>query len=131
MPRTLDESTRKLLDGKNFATVSTLTVDGGPQASVVWYRRDGDTVVFSATEDRAKVRNLRRDPRVSITVFALENPYHSVELRGIAEIVPDPAKELPLALSLRYLGEAPPPEPGDIARVIVRVTPTKVNSFSV
>ncbi|MFD7868235.1 PPOX class F420-dependent oxidoreductase [Streptomyces sp. NPDC057682] len=131
MSATLDDATRTLLDGKNFATVSTLNADGGPQASVVWYRRDGDTVVFSATEGRAKVRNLRRDPRVSITVFDLANPYHSVELRGTAEIVPDPSKELPLSLSLRYLGEAPPPEPDEIARVIVRVTPTRVNSFSV
>ncbi|MGW0663326.1 PPOX class F420-dependent oxidoreductase [Streptodolium elevatio] len=131
MSTTLDEPTRKLLGGKNFATVSTLTADGGPQASVVWYQRDGDTLVFSATEGRAKVRNLRRDPRVSVTVFDLDNPYHSVELRGTAEIVPDPAKELPLALSLRYLGEAPPPEPDEIARVVVRVTPAKVNSFSV
>ncbi|UGQ11636.1 PPOX class F420-dependent oxidoreductase [Yinghuangia sp. ASG 101] len=128
---TLDESTRRLLDGRNFATVSTLDADGGPQASVVWYQRDGDTVAFSSTEDRAKVRNLRRDPRVSITVFAMDNPYHSVELRGTAEIVPDPAKELPLALSFRYLGEAPPPEPDEIVRVIVRVTPTKVNRFAV
>ncbi|MGW1225330.1 PPOX class F420-dependent oxidoreductase [Streptomyces sp. NPDC001478] len=131
MSATLDDATRTLLDGKNFATVSTLNADGGPQASVVWYRRDGDTVVFSATEGRAKVRNLRRDPRVSITVFDLANPYHSVELRGTAVIVPDPSKELPLSLSLRYLGEAPPPEPDEIARVIVRVTPTRVNSFSV
>lgn len=131
MSTTLDEPTRKLLDGRNFATVSTLNADGGPQASVVWYQRDGDTVVFSATEGRAKVRNLRRDPRVSITVFDMDNPYHSVELRGVAEIVPDPAKELPPALSLRYLGEAPPPESDEIARVIVRVTPTRVNTFAV
>ncbi|OPC82946.1 PPOX class F420-dependent enzyme [Embleya scabrispora] len=131
MSITLDDATLKLLDAKNFATVSTLNADGGPQASVVWFQRDGDTIVFSATEGRAKVRNLRRDPRVSVTVFDLENPYHSVELRGTAEIVPDPTKELPLALSLKYLGEAPPPEPETIARVVVRVTPTRVNSFSV
>ena len=32
----LDEVTRKLLDGRNFASVATLNPDGGPQASVVW-----------------------------------------------------------------------------------------------
>src|SRR4051794_38789610 len=40
----LDEVIRKLLDGKNFASVATLNPDGGPQASVVWILRDGDTV---------------------------------------------------------------------------------------
>jgi hypothetical protein len=48
----LDEVTRKLLDGRNFASVATLNPDGGPQTSVV---RDGDTVLFSAIATRRKV----------------------------------------------------------------------------
>src|SRR5689334_6541802 len=70
----LDETTRKLLDGKNFATVATVNPDGGPQASVVWILRDGDTVLFSAVASRRKVLNLTRDPRVSLTVFDIANP---------------------------------------------------------
>ena len=54
----LDEATRKLLDARNFATVATLNPDGGPQASVVWVLRDGDTVLFSAIATRRKVLNL-------------------------------------------------------------------------
>ena len=42
----LDETTRELLDGKNFATVATVNPDGGPQTSVVWILRDGDTVLW-------------------------------------------------------------------------------------
>jgi PPOX class probable F420-dependent enzyme len=86
----LDETTRKLLDGKNFATVATVNPDGGPQASVVWILRDGDTVLFSAVASRRKVLNLTRDPRVSLTVFDLANPYQSLELRGTAELTGDP-----------------------------------------
>src|SRR5262249_57030778 len=41
MAITLDEPTRRILDGKNFATVATVNPDGGPQTSVVWYRRRG------------------------------------------------------------------------------------------
>ena len=125
-----DESTRTLLDGKNFATVATLNPDGGPQASVVWFRRAGDVIEFSVTVDRRKARNLLRDPRISITVFDTANPYQSVEIRGVAELVEDPAKELPLALSHRYLGADPPPEPDAIKRLIVRVIPERVNAFS-
>ena len=126
----LDETTRELLDGKNFATVATVNPDGGPQTSVVWILRDGDTVLFSAVASRRKVLNLTRDPRVSLTVFDLANPYQSVELRGTAELTGDPGKSLPRALSQKYLGEDPPPEPDELARVIVRVIPERVNAFS-
>jgi len=42
----------------------------------------------------------------------------------------DPGKSLPSALSQKYLGEDPPPEPDELARVIVRVIPERVNAFS-
>jgi PPOX class probable F420-dependent enzyme len=126
----LDEATRELLDGKNFATVATVNPDGGPQASVVWILRDGDTVLFSAISTRRKVVNLTRDPRISLTVFDIANPYQSVEVRGTAELTGDPAKSLPRALSRKYLGHDPPPEPDEVTRVVVRVIPQKVNAFS-
>ena len=126
----LDDVTRELLDGKNFATVATVNPDGGPQASVVWILRDGDTVLFSALSTRRKVLNLTRDPRVSLTVFDTENPYQSVEIRGTVELTGDPGKSLPRVLSQKYLGEDPPPEPDELTRIIVRVIPQKVNAFS-
>ncbi|HEU5428881.1 MAG TPA: PPOX class F420-dependent oxidoreductase [Actinocrinis sp.] len=128
-PVTFDEATRELLDGKSFATIATLNPDGAPQTSVVWIDREGGTVVFSATRKRQKVRNLARDPRVSLTVFDPANPYQSVEIRGTAELIDDPRKTLPHRLSHKYLGQDPMPEPDEIQRVIVKVTPHKVNSF--
>jgi PPOX class probable F420-dependent enzyme len=126
-----DESTRALLDGKNFANVATLRPDGAPQTSVVWMKREGDTVLFSSLEDRQKVRNLRHDPRVSLSVFDLANPYASVEIRGTAEILPDPGKRLPYELSHKYLGIDPPAEKDDQTRVIIRVVPQKIVGFQV
>ena len=95
----LDDVTRRLLDGRNFATVATLNPDGGPQTSVVWILRDGDTVLFSAIATRRKVLNLARDPRISLAVFDVANPYQSVEIRGVAELAEDTGKWLPEALS--------------------------------
>jgi len=126
-----DEATRNLLDGRNFATVATINPDGGPQTSVVWILREGDTVAFSTTAARRKALNLARDPRISLTVFETGNPYHSVEIRGTAEIVEDTGKSLPTALSRKYLGEDPPPEPDEVIRLIIRVTPERINTFSV
>ncbi|MEV0904839.1 PPOX class F420-dependent oxidoreductase [Streptomyces hokutonensis] len=126
-----DDSVRALLDGKNFASVATLRPDGAPQTSVVWIKREDDTVLFSSLQDRQKVRNLRHDPRVSLSVFDLANPYASVEIRGTAEIIPDPDKRLPHELSHKYLGVDPPGERDDQVRVIVRVVPRKIVGFQV
>ncbi|MGX9885929.1 PPOX class F420-dependent oxidoreductase [Streptomyces sp. NPDC002276] len=126
-----DDFVRALLDGKNFASVATLRPDGAPQTSVVWIKREDDTVLFSSLQDRQKVRNLRHDPRVSLSVFDLANPYASVEIRGTAEILPDPDKRLPHELSHKYLGVDPPGERDDQVRVIVRVVPRKIVGFQV
>ncbi|MEV7393627.1 PPOX class F420-dependent oxidoreductase [Streptomyces sp. NPDC091215] len=127
---TFDDSVRALLDGRNFASVATLGPGGAPQNSVVWIQREGDTVLFSSVDSRQKVRNLRRDPRVSLTVFDLANPYHSAEIRGTAEIFPDGAKRLPHELSHKYLGIDPPAENDDEVRVIIKVVPSRVVAFS-
>lgn len=121
MAVTLPEPVRELVDGKNFATVATLDADGGPQTSVIWVGLDDGDLVFSATEDRLKVRNLRRDPRASVSITDAENPYRHTQLRGTVTITPDPGKTLPKTLSHKYLGQAPPPEADDVQRVIVRL----------
>ncbi|MGW2843150.1 PPOX class F420-dependent oxidoreductase [Streptomyces sp. NPDC001493] len=123
-------ATAELLDGKNFATLATINPDGSPQTSVVWFEREGDTLLISVTSARKKARNIERDPRVSLTVFDLGNPYRSAEIRGTAELLPDPDKALPKRLSQRYLAEDPPAEGPEERRLIVRITPDRVNDFA-
>jgi PPOX class probable F420-dependent enzyme len=89
MATTFDEGARRILDGKNFATVSTLNPDGAPQTSVVWFKREGEAVLFSTTTARQKARNLARDPRISLAIFDIDNPYDVVEIRGRAELAED------------------------------------------
>jgi PPOX class probable F420-dependent enzyme len=127
---TLDDTTRQLVDGKNFAIIATMNPDGSPQTSVVWVGLDDDAVVFSSTTTRRKTRNIVRDPRVSLTVLDADNPYHTVEIRGTAEVIDDSKRELSTRLSHKYVGENPPPEPPEVQRVIVRVTADKVIGFS-
>jgi PPOX class probable F420-dependent enzyme len=129
MTNTFDDATRELLDGRNFATIATVSREGAPQASVVWILRDGDTVLFSSLAGRQKARNLARDTRVAVSVFDRDNPYHSVEIRGRAELVEDTDRSLPVALSRKYLGEDPPADPEGSVRLIVRVIPEKVITF--
>lgn len=125
----LDELARRLLDGTSFGTVATLNPDGAPQTSVVWLAREGDRVVFSTTSDRRKARNLARDPRVSVTVFDVADPYTTVEIRGRAELTEDPERELPKRMAAKYGMAAPPPEPPGVVRLIVTITPEKTVTF--
>lgn len=126
MTITLSAGVRALIDGPNFATVATLDPDGGPQTSVVWIGLDDGALVFSATEDRRKVRNLRRDPRASVSIIDAADPYRHVQLRGTVTVVADPGKTLGKVLSHKYVGEDPPAEAPEVERVIVRLNVEKV-----
>jgi PPOX class probable F420-dependent enzyme len=130
MAVTLDDTTRRLLDGKNFATLATVNPDGSPQTSVVWVKRDGDTVLFTTTMARRKGRNLTRDPRVSLSIIDPDDPYSYVEIRGTVGTTPDPSNQLGNELSHKYLDQDAPEEPESVGRMQVRLTPEKVTGFS-
>ncbi|MFJ1759847.1 PPOX class F420-dependent oxidoreductase [Amycolatopsis sp. NPDC088138] len=119
----LTEAAREVLDGPHTAIIATSNADGRPQSSVVFVKRDGDSVVFSTIEGRLKTRNMRRDPRVSLLVAS--GPGRYVEIRGSVELTADPEKALLHEMYRRYMGgQTPPPEPG-AQRLIVRILPEK------
>ena len=128
---TLDDMTRQLVDGKNFAVLATMNPDGSPQTSVIWVgldERRGGLLVHDRTARRPATSV--RDPRVSLTIIDADNPYRTVEIRGTAEVIDDPERTLGTRLSHKYVGEDPPAEPPEVQRVIVRVTAEKVIGFS-
>jgi PPOX class probable F420-dependent enzyme len=118
----------ELLRGKNFAAVATLKENGTPQTSIVWVDTDGEHVVFNTTNSRAKGKHLRRDPRVSVTVFDAENPYRYFEVEGVAELETHGADEHIDELSRKYRGED---FDGPRDRVIVKVRPERVFAYQV
>ncbi|MFC3450717.1 PPOX class F420-dependent oxidoreductase [Amycolatopsis speibonae] len=123
---TFNDATKKLLDGNNFPVLATLNADGSAQTSVLWAKRDGDTLIFATVRGRLKERNMARDPRVSVSVFDQANPYDYVEIRGTVEMTDEGGRELINELSHKYLGKDYPDEPAETVRVLVRVTPTKI-----
>ena len=82
----LSDEHLKLLKGRNFGVVATVDAEGRPQTSVVWVDTDGENVVFNTTNARAKGRNLRTNPRVSITVLDHDDPYRYFEVEGPAAL---------------------------------------------
>ena len=103
----LSDATLRLVDGKNYAVLATVNPDGSPQTSVVWVGRDGDELLFSTVEGRVKHRNMRRDPRVSVTVIDWSDPENYVELRGRVSMTPDHGRRLDTQLSWKYDGRDP------------------------
>lgn len=127
MSAVLPEPARAVVDGNNFATVATLEPDGSPQSSVVWIARDGDDVVFSTVRGRRKERNLARDPRVSLLVYPMDQPYSYLEVRGDADMREEGGRELIDRLAAKYLGaERYEMDGPDDVRVVVRVIADKV-----
>src|SRR5438046_2138366 len=101
----LSEKQLELLkSGKHFGVVATVGADGAPQTSVVWVDTDGENLLFNTTMKRAKGRNLRNDPRVSVTVWDNDDPYRYFEVEGEAELDEQGAAEHIDELSHRYEG---------------------------
>jgi PPOX class probable F420-dependent enzyme len=123
---TLTDKQLELLRAKSFAAVATLKEDGAPQTSIVWVDTDGENVVLNTTNKRAKGRHLRRDPRISVTVFDAQDPYRYFEVEGRAELDTNGADEHISELSRKYRGEdfhTP------VDRVIVRVRPERIFDY--
>jgi PPOX class probable F420-dependent enzyme len=115
----LDDSARALIGNGADATLVTINLDGSPQVSLVWVAwestPDGDELVSAHLAEYQKTRNVRRDPRVAVTIVAppsqgQQTPYLSIT--GTARIVEGGAPELLTELAEALLGSSehfPPP----------------------
>jgi PPOX class probable F420-dependent enzyme len=130
MAVSLNEAVRKLLDEPNHAVLGTVNRDGSPQTSVVWVTRDGEDVLISTAAGRRKDRNMRRDPRVSLSVWDSGDPETYAEIRGLAAVTEDVGRELAVQLAEKYDGPGAGEEflqlPPEVVRVVVRITPQHV-----
>jgi PPOX class probable F420-dependent enzyme len=126
---TLTDNVRKLFDGKNFAVLSTLELDGRPHSTVVWATRDGDDILFALPKSRRKTANLNRDPRATVAIFDATDPYESVQVQGFASLEDDPNGSLVDDLSHKYTGGPYPGFAGPNPQwVTVRITAEKVTT---
>lgn len=131
MSQVIEGRAEQLLREKNFVVISTLRADGTIHAAPAWVDvQDGRPVVNSA-EGRAWPANLKRDPRVTLTVQNLENPYEYVTIRGrVSEQTTEGADEHIDSLAKKYLGQDSYPyrQPGE-QRVILRIEPEHIHVY--
>lgn len=125
---TLSDEQAALFTGKNAAIVATLNADGTAQQSVVWIDLEDGRPAFNTAVGRAKERNLRRDPRISVLVLDGGSIYRYVRVDGVAELDEEGAREHADVLAHKYRGtdfDAPPGQ----RRVIVRVEVERVTAY--
>lgn len=119
----IPDSHLDLVTGQSFAHVATIGPDGEPQSTPVWIDGDAQKIRFSQTTGRQKYENVRRDPRVAMSMIDLENPYRYLEIRGkVSDISDDQDNAFIDSLAKKYMGvdTYPNHQPGD-HRVIVTV----------
>jgi PPOX class probable F420-dependent enzyme len=127
MAKLTDKQAKLFLD-KNLGVVATIRKDGTPQLTPTWIDYDGESILFNTAEGRAKPRNIRRDPRVTIFVQNPENPWQWISVTGPAETTTEGAVEHIDKLAKKYVGrDTYGVKPGE-QRLIVRVRPERVNA---
>ncbi len=87
----LEERIAQLLSAQNVAVIATVTADGAPAATPVRYYPLGFELLFTADERSPKIRNLRRDPRISAGIAAPlvgQASSRGLQLFGSARLIP-------------------------------------------
>jgi PPOX class probable F420-dependent enzyme len=77
-----DRAIAMLDNPRVFAVLGTARKHGSPQVNPMWIDREGATPTFNSALGRAKTKQIERDPRVTLTLLDLDDPYRYVELRG-------------------------------------------------
>jgi len=125
----IPDEARVVLESDALAHLVTVNADGTPQVSCVWVGLEDDEVAFASLGPRRKLDNIRRDPRVTLslegsTVSALGLKEYLV-VYGRARIEEGGGPELLQRLAYTYLGpdvKFPPmddPPPGVVVRIAV------------
>src|SRR5262245_4232993 len=128
----LPGSARELLETEAVAHVVTLNEDGSPQVTAAWVGLDGDEIVLATLPDQRKLRNIRRDPRVALSVESANvNAWGLREylvVYGTARVTEGAVGETLHDLRPTYLGPdvvfptIPDPPPG----FVTRITPERI-----
>jgi PPOX class probable F420-dependent enzyme len=113
----------------NPAVVATIRPDGSPHTAATWYDWDGGRALLNMDESRLRLRFMRRDPRVALTVLGEDSWYSHVSLLGrIVAIEDDPDLADIDRLARRYTGR--PFRTRDARRVSAWLEPDRWHAWS-
>jgi PPOX class probable F420-dependent enzyme len=125
-------SARAVLESDALGHLVTINPDGSPQVSVIWVGLDGDEIVAAHVPNNQKVKNIRRDGRV---VLSIETPNKNEQglmeylvIKGTARITEGGAVDLLRELAKTYIGPDARYLPGDNlpAGYVTRITVDRI-----
>ena len=129
MAAELSEDQRRLLKEPNLAFLATVAPDGTPHVTPVWVDEEGGNVVVNTADGRAKVRHVRRHPKVGVLVVDRDDPYRWVSVRGrVVDVTPEGARDHIDMLSHRYEGKPYRFKPGQVRLKLV-IEPDRVSEY--
>ena len=119
----LEPDVRRLLDTTAVAHVATVLPDGSPHSVPLWVGTEGDRVAFLTGPGSRKARNLRRDPRVALSLAPPDNPFTPVIVRGqvVEWLEGDAAWEVIDRIATKYTGQ---PYPRGEERIVALIEPS-------
>ena len=126
----IPEAVRAVIEAPRLAHLVTLNADGSPQVTCVWVGLDGDEIVSAHMGDQLKLRNMRRDPRVALsietdTLNPMGLPQYLV-VHGRARIEEGGAADLLQRLAYSYLGpDVTFPGPDAPAGFVAHIVPER------
>jgi PPOX class probable F420-dependent enzyme len=107
----LSEQLRAMLDVNAVGVLATVTPDGKPRQSLVYFARDNERLLISTLTDRLKARDTRRTGWASLCVMGHEPPFPSATFSGPAEILTENIGAPTAMIAGRITGSGEPPEP--------------------
>jgi PPOX class probable F420-dependent enzyme len=130
-----DAHVQQLLERKRVVVLATIQPDGAPLGTAMWFLHDADALTMISVTNTQKVKNLRRDPRVSVVAeTGAGNDLVGITIQGRAEFLDESAQRRSLVehllakyhphLESRWKGRAMPHD-----RVMFRIVPTRVTSW--
>ncbi|WP_433196243.1 TIGR03618 family F420-dependent PPOX class oxidoreductase [Nocardia sp. CA-107356] len=120
----LDPAVRRALDGTSLAHLATVLPDGSPHTVPLWIGTHDDRIVFLTGPHSRKAHNLRRDPRLALSLTSAENPFEPVIVRGrvIEWLEGDAAWTIIDQLAAKYIGQ---PYSRDKERIVAVIEPER------
>ena len=118
----LNPDVRRVLDGTSLGHLATILPDGSPHTTPVFVGTHDDQLIFFTGPRSRKARNLRRDPRLELSLAPADNPFQPVIIRGrVTEwLEGDHAWEIIDQIATKYTGQ---PYPRDRERIVAVVEP--------
>ena len=119
----LEPDVRRLLDTTAVAHLATLLPDGAPHCVPVFVGTEGDRIAIFTGPGSRKAQNLRRDPRVAVSLAPPDNPFSPVIVRGqvVEWLEGDAAWEVMDRIATKYTGQ---PYPRGQERIVALIEPS-------